>query len=351
MKDISVIGVDIAKNVFQVHGSDAQGKKVYSKRTTRDNFIKLMLTLPKVTVGIEACGGANYWAKKLGQLGFTVKLMSPFHVKKYTDRHQKNDARDAAACAEAVTRDSVRYVPIKTDAQCQMQSLHRVRSHYVKQRTALMNMIRGLLLETGIAIRKGQTYLIKALSTLLEAEDQRLCAKEKSLLRALNADLDRIDQEVDRYTAKIMTLAKEDPLCKRLQTIQGIGPLSATALLAKIGNGSEFQKGRDLSAYLGLVPRQCSTGGQEKLMGITKHGDRYLRQLLIHGGRSCVQAAYRMDKTTGEIIKTDEHSIWIRSLADRVGVNKASVAVANKNARIVIALLKSERVFQSELAH
>lgn len=350
MKDITVIGIDIAKNVFQIHGSNSQGKKVFHKRISREGFLETMAKLPRCLVGIEACGGAHYWAKELIKLGFEVKLMSPVRVKKYAD-HQKNDARDAAACAEAVTRSSMRFVSIKTDAQCDMQSLHRVRSYYVQQRTALMNMMRGLLLESGIAIRQGQTHLSKELTNLLDDACERLRPAEKRMFRDLKASLDKVDEQVGHYTQLITTIAKEDEYCQRLQTIRGVGPLSATAVIAKIGNGSEFQKGRDLSAYFGLVPQQYSSGNKQVLGSITKHGDRYIRQLLVHGGRACVQAASRVDKSTGEILKTDPHSLWIRDLTNRIGVNKASVAVANKNARMMVALLKNKSTFKPELAH
>jgi transposase len=214
-----------------------------------------------------------------------------------------------------------------------------------------MNMIRGLLLESGIAIPKRQSYLEKKLSNLLEEENTALRPAEKVLFKRLREDLAKIEDEVVYHTAKLEKLAKEDEACLRLQTIEGVGPLSATAVVAKIGNGSEFQKGRDLSAYLGLVPGQHSSGEKQMLVGITKHGDRYVRQLLIHGGRACVQAARRISKKTGVYCKNDPHSVWIRNLADRVGVNKASVAVANKNARMVVAVLKNKTVFDCSLAH
>lgn len=350
MNNVTVIGIDIAKNVIQIHGANSHGKRLIKKRISRDNFLPYMANLPKCLVGMEACGSSHHWAKELTKLGFEVKLMSPQRVKKYAD-HNKNDARDAEACAEAVTRANMRFVSVKTDSQLDMQAVHRVRSYYVKQRTGLMNMMRGLLLESGIAIPKGQSYLEKKLFVLLEEESQHLRPKEKMLFKRLKEDLRKLETEIVHYTSQIEKMAKEDDACRWLQTIEGIGPLSATAIASKIGNGSEFQKGRDLSAYLGLVPGQHSSGEKQTLLGITKHGDRYIRQLLVHGGRACVHASLRMDKKTGAYTKNDSHSAWVRNLVDRVGVNKASVAVANKNARMMVPILKNKTGFSSELAH
>jgi transposase len=213
-----------------------------------------------------------------------------------------------------------------------------------------MNMIRGLLLELGIAIPKGEAALVKKLSHGLDAYSQ-LSETRKALFHGLQEDVTQLSKTIETYTKQLKSLAKEDDGCQRLQTIEGIGPLSATALIAKIGNGSEFKKGRELSAYLGLIPKQRSSGEKQLLLGISKHGDRYIRQLLIHGGRAVVKAAKRKNNITGLYVKQDVHSQWIRTLADRIGMNKASVAVANKNARMVVALLKNQTVFEARLAH
>lgn len=350
MNDLTVIGIDIAKNVFQIHGANSLGKRLFKKRVSREHFLQFMVNLPICLVGMEACGSAHYWAKELVKLGFDVKLMSPVRVKKFAE-HQKNDANDAAACAVAVTRADMRFVPIKTDVQLALQARHRIRSLCVKQRTARMNMMRGLLAECGIVMAKGQAHLMKKLTVILDDACDWLSPPEKQVFRYLKEELDRGDQEIIYHTAELGKLAKQDEACIRLQTIEGIGPLSATAIVAKIGNGSEFQKGRDLSAFLGLVPKQHSSGDKHMLGGITKHGDRYVRQLLVHGGRACVQAASRVNKLTGLFYKNDPHSIWIRELAVRVGTNKASVAVANKNARMVVAILKNKTMFDPAMAH
>ena len=348
MKNLTVIGVDLAKNYIQIHGADGRGKCVLKRRVKREQFIVFMANLPKCLVGMEACGGSNYWAKQLIELGFDAKIMSPQKVKKYTS-HNKNDYRDAEACAEAVTRASMTFVSLKTDVQMEVQAIHRIRSHYVKERTALMNMIRGLALDRGIAIAKGDAALKRHFLQLKESN--LLSEATKALFNQLENDLLTLNEKVDGYTAQIMQLSKRDEHCQRLETIDGMGPITSTALIAKIGNGSEFKNGRELSAYLGLTPRQASSGDKQVLLGITKHGDRYLRQLLIHGGRSAVNAAMRKDKKTDAFVKQDKHSAWIRALATRIGINKTSVAVANKNARMVIALLKNQKNFDAALAH
>jgi transposase len=350
MRDLTVIGIDIAKNNMQLHGADSQGKVLFKKRVSRENFLKVMSNLPKCTVGMEACGGAQYWARELTTLGFTVKLMSPRKVKKFVENH-KNDAKDAEACSEAVMKKNMTFVPIKTEVQSDIQTIHRVRRFYVKQQTALINMIRGLLLELGIAIAEGKTAFKKKMSLLLEAENQALLPQQKNMFQNLYQTLKHFEDEIERYTHIIETLAVEDENARQLMSLPGVGPITATALVAKIGNGSEFQKGRELSAYLGLVPKQASSGDKIVLLGISKHGDRYLRELLIHGGRSALRAALRKNKLTGLFEKQDEHSQWMRALAERVGMNKASVAIANKNARIAIALLKNQAVFQPQWAH
>lgn len=350
MKDVTTIGIDIAKNFIQIHGANSKGKAVLKKRLAREKFLPFMANFPKCLIGMEACGGAHYWAGELTKLGFEVKLMSPRKVKMYVENN-KNDAKDAEACAEAVTRGSMQFVPIKNGTQLEIQAIHRVRSYYVKQRTGLMNMMRGLLLEIGITIPKGMAPLTKKMMTLLDANNKQLNESTKNLFTNLYESLKNLNGEIDRPTSQLEQLAKEDEYCKRISTIEGIGPITATAVIAKIGNGSEFQKGRELSAYFGLVPKQHSSGEKTLLLGISKHGDRYVRQLLIHGGRSSVQAAMKKDKMTGLFVKQDKHSQWLRNLVERVGKNKASVAAANKNTRMIVALLKNKSTFQPALAH
>jgi transposase len=349
MKNITVIGVDIAKNFMQIHGQDKSGKPVLVKRLKRERFLAYMANTPKCLIGMEACSGAHYWARELIKLGFEVKLMSPRKVKKYVD-NQKNDANDAKACAEAVTRASMTFVPIKTLRQQDTQMCHRVRSSYVRHRTSLMNMVRGLLLEMGIAIPRGKAALIAKLQELT-AENALLSREISGLLRGLYENLQQVEQDIKQQTELLENMARDDEHCQRLCTLPGVGPLTATAIVAKIGNGSEFKRGRELSAYLGLVPKQHSSGEKQRLLGISKHGDRYVRQLLIHGGRAATKAALRKNKETGIYEKQDAHSQWIQRLVERVGINKTSVAVANKNARMMVVLLKNETTFQPAWAH
>lgn len=348
MKDLTTIGIDLAKNYIQIHGANHQGKPVFKKRVARDKFLETMANLPRCLVGMEACGGSNYWARQLLSLGHDVRLMSPIKVKKYAG-HNKNDARDAHACCEAVCRGTMSFVPIKNEEQMTIQSVHRIRSFYVKQQTALMNMIRGLLLEFGVVIAQGEAALMKKLRHL--DEEKFFDDAMKKECHRLKEDLISLHEKVNQSTKRVKAMAKTNTLCKRLQTIEGIGPITSTALVAKIGNGSGFKKGRELSAYLGLVPKQASSGDKRVLLKITKQGDRYVRQLLVHGGRSVIRAAMQKNPLTHVFIKDDEHSHWVRKLAERVGVNKASVAIANKNARLVIGLLKNQKDFDAALAH
>lgn len=350
MKDITTIGIDTAKNYIQIHGENSQGKRVLKKRLSRANFLPFMVNLPKCLIGMEACGGSNYWARKLTELGFEVKLMSPFKVKKFVENN-KNDEKDAEACAEAVRRGNMTFVPIKTPVQQEIQATHRIRSFYVKQQVRLSNMIRGLLLEVGIAIPKGKAALMEKLRSLLTEENTSLSPRTKAEFQGLYNDLKRLYETVEVHKSTLEKLAEEDEHCSRIMTVAGVGPITATAMVAKIGNGSEFKKGRDLSAFLGLVPKQNSSGEKVRLGGISKHGDRNLRQLLIHGGRSCLKAAMKKNKQSGAYEKQDEHSQWARKLAERVGRNKTSVAIANKNARIILGILKSGSYFQPALAH
>jgi transposase len=349
MENITVIGVDIAKNFMQIHGQDKNGKPVLKKRLKREQFLGHMANIPKCLIGMEACSGAHHWARELIKLGFEVKLMSARKVKKYVD-NQKNDAKDAQACAEAVTRASMTFVPIKTLRQQDTQMCHRVRSSYVRHRTSLMNMVRGLLLEMGIAIPRGKAALITKLQELT-AEDALLSGEIRGLLRSLYENLRQTEQDIKEQTELLENMAWEDEQCRRLCTLPGVGPLTATAVIAKIGNGSEFKRGRELSAYLGLVPKQHSSGEKQRLLGVSKHGDKYVRQLLIHGGRSATKAALRKNKETGLYEKRDAHSQWIQKLVERVGINKTSVAVANKNARMMVVLLKNQTTFQPLWAH
>jgi transposase len=334
-QDISVVGIDIAKRVFHLVGMDERGKIVMRKRCSRGEVLPLMANLGPVTIGMEACGGAHYWARHLREQGHEVKLMAPQFVKPYV-KSNKNDMRDAEAIAEAVTRPSMRFVPVKDIAQQDIQALHRVRERLVTARTALVNEMRGLLAEYGIVLPQGVAKFRQALVSTLEAEQTKLTPLGQELFHKLFAELGKLDAEVAYYQEKLEVLADTHPVCQRLQTIPGIGPLTATALMAAVSDAQVFKNGRQFAAWLGLVPKQSSTGGQTRLLGISKRGDSYVRKLLIHGAR----ATLRWVK-----LKTDDRSRWMRGLLARCGWNRTAVAVANKNARIVWALLSRGGVY------
>ena len=337
-QELSIVGIDLAKSVFHLVGMDERGKIIVRKRMMRGEVLAFMATLPAVTVGMEACGGAHYWARRLREQGHTVKLMAPQYVKPYV-KTNKNDLRDAEAIAEAVTRPSMHFVPIKTVAQQDIQALHRVRERLVGARTALINEMRGLLAEYGIVLPVGVKAFRKSVVETLDAEQAKLTPLSEELFRTLLKELEKSDSEIAYYDEKLQGMATTHPEAQRLLTIPGIGPLTATALLAAVSDVSVFKNGRQFAAWLGLVPKQHSTGGQTRLLGISKRGDRYVRKLLIHGAR----ATLRWAKT-----KADGRSQWIRGVLERRGWNRTAVAVANKNARIVWAVLSRGEVYREQ---
>lgn len=336
--NIKRIGIDLAKQVFQLHGVDGQEKVVLRKQLRRVQLLDYFMKLPPCLIGMEACGGAHYWARELQKLGHTVKLMAPQFVKPYV-KSNKNDANDAEAICEAVARPNMRFVAIKTIAQQDIQAIHRIRSELVQQRTAKVNQIRGLLAEYGIVVGRRVDVLRNALPQLLEDAENGLTADFRVLLDGLKQDLVTLDERVDDLDKKIKTLATSNPAAKRLQQIPGIGPIIATALICAIGDGKQFQRGRDMAAWLGLTPRQHSSGGKDRLLGISKRGDAYLRTLLIHGARSALKVAGKKD---------DPRSRWLQNLCSRRNKNIAAVALANKNARIAWALLSKETDYLPE---
>jgi transposase len=334
--NVNHVGIDLAKKVFHLVGTDTTGKILWRKRLTRNALMPFMAQLPPVTIGMEACGGAHYWARQFRQQGHEVKLMAPQFVKPYV-KSNKNDMRDAEAIAEAVTRPTMRFVPIKEVDQQDIQALHRIRERLMKERTALVNEMRGLLGEYGIVLPKGVAQFRKALLGKLEDEQAKLTPLSEELFRRLFDELIKLEEQVAYYDAKLKAMATSHPECQRLLTIPGIGVLSATALIAAMRDASAFKNGRQFAAWLGLVPRQHSTGGQTQLFGISKRGDSYLRKLLIHGARATLRWVD---------LKTDRRSQWIREVIARRGKNRAAVAVANKNARIAWALLSRGGVYQ-----
>ncbi len=336
--EIKVLGVDLAKNSFQLHGVDAQGNVVLGKRVSRKRLCSTVARLPACLIGVEACGGAHYWAQVFRAHGHEVRMMAPQFVKPYV-KSNKNDRIDAEAICEAVQRPSMRFVPIKVPSQQDIQSLHRARSLALSHRTAQVNQIRGLLAEYGIVIARGRRRVRGCLPGILEDAENGLSVAFRELLQGLYEELVHLDERIDRFDQRLKQLSRENAQCRRLMTIAGIGPLVATALVAAVGDEvGVFKNGRQLAAWLGLVPRQCSTGGKTQLLGISKRGDRYLRTLLIHGARAVVRCVGT---------KADRHSRWIRALVQRRGRNIAVVAVANKIARTAWALLHSGQAYQT----
>jgi transposase len=336
--NIKRIGIDLAKQVFQLHGVDQNEKVVLKKQLPRKKMLAYFQSLPPCLIGMEACGSSHYWARELQKFGHTVKLMAPQFVKPYV-KSNKNDANDAEAICEAVSRPNMRFVAIKTVAQQDVQAVHRIRSELVKQRTAKGNQIRGLLAEYGVVINKRIDVLRKALPSIFEDTENGLSADLKTLLEELRQDLIALDERVLVVTEKINVLAKADEDAQRLQKIPGIGPMTATAIISAIGNGKQFKCGRDLAAWLGLTPRQHSSGGKERLLGISKRGDAYLRTLLIHGAR----AVLRVSET-----KNDSLNCWLQKLCSRRNKNIAAVALANKNARIIWAILTKKTDYKMD---
>lgn len=336
MKDIKVLGIDLAKNVFQLHGTNSKGEQVLSKRLSRNKLVEYMANLPACVVGVEACGGAHYWARVFTKQGHTVKMMAPQFVKPYV-KSNKNDARDAEAIAEAVTRPTMRFVPIKGMEQQDILMLHRVRELLMKQRTAHSNQMRGLLAEYGIVVTKGLSHL-EELPILLEHHQDKLSPVAKEIFLNLYAELKHYTEQLKEYDKKIKAHAATDSRCLAVQKIEGVGPITASAIVSTISDPSVFKNGREVSAWLGLVPKQHSSGNKTILGGITKRGDRYVRKLLIHGARSVIKTCQN---------KTDKRSQWAADKQIRCGFNKASVAVANKNARTIWALLATGECYRS----
>jgi transposase len=333
---VTTVGIDLAKNVFQIHGVDAHGKAVLKKQIRRDQLILFFANLPACLIGIEACASAHYWARRLQECGHTVRLMAPQFVKPYV-KTNKNDAADAEAICEAVARPNMRFVPIKTESQQAVLAVHRARQSFVKARTAQANQIRGLLAEFGLVIPQGIANIAQRVPELLDSSTCALPGPFRLLVQRLMEHLKLLDQHVRELETQIQTWHRDDSASRKLAEIPGIGPITASALVASIGDAKNFENGRQLAAWLGLVPRQHSSGGKSTLLGMSKRGDSYLRTLLIHGARSAILAAQR---------KPDTHS-WLSRLLGRRHPNIAAVALASKNARVIWALLAHNRELRS----
>lgn len=335
--EIATIGIDLSKNVFQIHGVDHRGKTALKRQLKREQMLPYFANFPSCLIGIEACGSAHYWARKLTALGHTVKLIAPQFVKPYV-KTNKNDAADAEAICEAVSRPNMRFVPIKNGEQQAILAQHRARQGFVKARTAQANQIRGLLAEYGIVIPKGIVHIGKRLPEILEDGENELPGIFRQLIDRLGSNLKELDRQVKELEVQIQTWHRNSVDSKKLAQIPGIGPISASALVASIGDAKNFKDGRQLAAWLGLVPRQHSTGGKPTLLGISKRGDSYLRTLLIHGARSVVRVVEQQANHANQ---------WLAGLMRRRNKNVAAVALANKNARIIWALLTQNREYSA----
>lgn len=327
--NIKVLGIDIAKNVFELHGVNDEGKTVLKKRLSREQLSNFIVQLPVCLIGMEACGGAHYWARKFKGMGHEVKLMNPQFVKPYV-KSNKNDSHDAEAICEAVQRPNMRFVGNKNIEQQDIQAMHRIRERLVKNRSALVNQIRGLLTENGIVITQGINHVRKRLPEILEDMTNELSDLGRELFNDLLIQLYDADNRVEEYDTRINRIAKQNVTCQRLMTIKGVGALTATGIVASVGDANVFKNGREMAAFLGLVPKQRSSGGKQTLLGISKRGDRYLRCLLVHGARSVLTRAKNLPF---------KKATWLKSLEERRGRNRTIVALANKNARVMWALM------------
>jgi transposase len=328
MGEVSTIGLDIAKSVFQIHGVDRDGAVVIRKRVSRAKILELFAALPSCLVGIEACPSAHHWSRRLEALGHTVRLMPPSYVKAYLKR-SKNDANDAAAICEAVTRPSMRFVPVKSEQQQSGLMLHRSRQLLVRQRTMLSNAIRGHMAELGLIAAKGRNGTAALLKIIADAEDDRIPAAARFSLDVLARQYEAITAEIGAIEKRIHAWHRSCEESRRLEEIPGIGPLVATALVAEVGDWKAFSSGRNLAAWIGLVPKQHSTGGKERLGGISKQGNRYLRWLLVAGAMAVIRYA-RQHGTK---------RLWLARIMERRPIKVAAVALANKIARMAWAVM------------
>lgn len=333
MKEITTVGIDLAKNVFSLHGVDGRGRVVLRRTVTRTRLLELVAELPPCVIGMEASMGAHDWARRFVQFGHTVRLMVARFVAPYR-KSGKNDGNDAAAICEAVSRPTMRFVPIKSAEQQAVLSLQRVRQGFVEERTATINRIRGLLLEFGAVLPQRAVQVRRGAAALAES----LPSLARQAIDDLLGHLRALDQRIEDYDRQLEQLARRNEAACRLMTINGIGPLTALAIVSTVGNGHEFRSARQFAAWLGLVPSQWSTGGKARLGRITKRGDAYLRMLLVLGARVVLNTAARRE---------DRLSRWALALQSRRGYYRAAVAIAAKNARIAWALLRSGQSFQN----
>ena len=339
---ISVLGIDLGKNSCSVVGLDEAGRIVLRRRLSRARVIELSSQLPACVMAMEACCGAHHLGRILAAHGHRVRLMSPEYVQPYV-KAQKNDERDAEAIAEAATRPTMRFVDLKSEEQLDMQSLHRARSRLVGERTALINQLRAVLLERGIIVAQGRRRLAQYLSQALDGDEAaplQLSSRIRLLIEDMRAQWRELDRRVAEFDGEFVAVARSEAAARRLSTIPGIGAINATALVAAVGDARSFARARDLAAWLGLVPRQATTGGRPRLLGITKRGNKYLRTLLIHGARAALPSLLTVESPLGN---------WLRGLSARAHRNTVIVALASKLARIAWAVLRSSTSYNAAI--
>lgn len=335
--DVAFVGIDLAKNIFQLHGENVDGQVVFQRRVRRDRLMREVGALPPCAIGIEACTGAFYWQRQFEAAGHRVRIIAPQYVKPFV-QHQKNDRNDAMAICRALRQPNMKFVPGKTIEQQDIQALHRGRQRLVNHRTALVAQMRGLLLDRGIAFAQSISRARREIRSLLEDTASDLSDLFRSMLAQLYACLLGLDRQIAWFDSEIEKVFRASDTCRRLSKIRGVGPKTATAIVAAVGDAAEFSNGRHLAAWMGLVPRQHSSGNRQRLLGISKRGDRHLHTLLIHGARAVVRTAQARD---------DAQSAWIRNLQARRGAAKTIVAVANKNARVIYAMLRKQTEFRA----
>jgi transposase len=335
--EIDVLGIDLAKRVFQLHGADRSGRALHRSKVSRASLSQAVVSLRPRVIVMEACSSAHHWARHFQALGIEARLISPQYVAPFV-KTNKNDRNDAEAIVEAASRPAMRFVTIKSVEQQDIQAAHRVRELLVHQRTALINQVRGLLGERGLIIAQSAQAFKRTVPGLLQTCADELTAFTQALLTDLLQQMHSLEEHIDRVEGVIKGFMKGSALCKKIAAVDGIGPITATAIVAAVGDAKEFKNGRHLAAWIGLVPRQFSSGGKSRLKGISKRGDTYLRSLLIHGARAVLRYAPN---------KTDARSRWLQALIERRGYNRAAVALANKNARVIQALLSSDESYRA----
>jgi len=339
---LSRVGIDLAKNVYQLHGVDRTGKTMLKRRLKRHQWFQVLLdkTEPDCVIGMEACAGAHHWGRQLQARGYMVKLIPPQFVKPYV-KSNKSDAKDAEAICEAMSRPNMRFVTVKRVEQQDIQATHRVRAELIRQRTAKANQIRGLVAEYGLVAPKHLSSLRAAIPCWLEDAENGLTVNFRALLQGVWNDLLILDDRVCEMDKLIERLAENNEDCVRLQQLRGIGPMTSTAMIASVGDARQYNKSRQMAAAIGITPKQHSSGDRDRLLGISKRGDVYLRTLMIHGARSVVANAKHKD---------DRLSRWVTNIANKKHPNVAAVALANKTARMAWAMLRNETDYDPDFA-